>query len=208
MGNAFAYALSIESSWAKWPEWDYLLPAYLQKNKADICVLPNDDAKNRKIQVLHFLWKEMTGWNGLRHGCSYEAFILFCMMKKGKLWMRVGNSFQGTFMWNLIDLNLINLNEFQFSLFQDHNPLTTKSRPDVHFRRLEFLFLLINALQLLLLKPGVLLVFSRQSSNMEERYGSFLALVLWICCIYRVLALHILNFYEHPSNPSYLAFKR
>lgn len=108
----------------------------------------------------------MTGWNGLRHGCSYEAFILFYMMKKGKLWMRVGNSFQGAFMWNLIDLNLINLNEFQFALFQDHNPLTTKSRPDVHFRRLEFLFLLINALQLLLLKPGVLLVFSRWFSKL------------------------------------------
>lgn len=69
-----------------------------------------------------------------------------------------GTSFQGTFLWNLKDLN-----GFQFALFQDNNTLTTKSRPDVHFRRVDLLFLFSNALKLLLLKPGVI---PRESSNL------------------------------------------
>lgn len=84
-----------------------------------------------------------------------HSFSCICR-KKGKMWMRVGNIFTRCLLKKFARLRWI----------WRHNPLSTKSRPDANFRRAGFLFLLLNALQLLLLKLEAWLVFWRQSLSL------------------------------------------
>jgi len=74
--------------------------------------------------------------------------------------MRVGKSFLRYLLEKFETLKWISV----YTL-SGHNPLSTKSRPDAHFRRAEFLFLLINVLHLRLLKLEALPLFSRESAK-------------------------------------------
>lgn len=119
---------------------------------------------NWKRWVLHLLWlkwiAEMSWEIDVLVNCSFSCVC----RKKGKMWMRVGNSFPRYLLVKFERPKWISV----YTL-SGHNPISTKSRPDAHFRRVEFLFLLINALQLLLLKPEAFLIFSRESAKFAPR---------------------------------------
>lgn len=109
---------------------------------------------------LHLLWEKwMTEMGWEMYVLMNHSFSCRCG-KKGKMWMRAGNSFPRYLLVKFEKLKWISV----YTL-SGHNSFSTKSRPDALFRSAGFLFLLINALQLLLLKPEAFLVFSRESAK-------------------------------------------
>lgn len=113
-----------------------------------------------KRWVLRLLWEKWMAEMGWETDVLMNHPFSCIFRQKGKMWVRVRNSFPRYFLVKFERFKWISV----YTL-SGHNPLSTKSRPDAHFRRVEFLFLLINALQLLLLKPEAVLVFSRGSTK-------------------------------------------